>query len=163
MSGRSPTGVEGLCGARWAVQSEFTALATHSVAHSQPVQPMPGRHLAALLPRRSLVSSLACSLTALLLVAPLAAQEREERAHARLPESVNRVERETGGKVLQVRPIRRGDREIYRMKVLTPDGRVKIMQDDPKWPRERTREASPRQETPVREREPPQRPPPDYR
>jgi hypothetical protein len=45
------------------------------------------------------------------------------------------VERDTGGKVLQVKPIQRGDREIYRMKVLTPDGRVKVVQDDPRHPR----------------------------
>lgn len=85
-------------------------------------------------------------LLSLALLAPAGAEERSEGPHSRLPESVRRVERETGGKVLQVRPIQRGDREIYRMKVLTPDGRVKIMQDDPKRqrePRPREREAPP--------------------
>ncbi len=81
------------------------------------------------------MSLLSTSLTAFALLvvlsAPAGAADDEER-YARLPESVRRVEQETGGKVLQVRPIQRGDREIYRMKVLTPDGRVKIMQDDPK-------------------------------
>lgn len=52
--------------------------------------------------------------------------------YAALPEAVARVESETGGKVLQVRAIQRGDREVYRMKVLTPEGRVKIVHDDPK-------------------------------
>lgn len=87
-------------------------------------------------------------LSALLASSAVVASDRAEGPHARLPESVRRVERETGGKVLQVRPIQRGDREIYRMKVLTPDGRVKIMQDDPKRqreprPRERERELPP--------------------
>jgi hypothetical protein len=105
----------------------------------------------------------ACALSALSLSAVLPAQEREERPHARLPDSVRRIERETGGKVLQVRPIQRGDREIYRMKVLTPDGRVKIVQDDPKRPRERERE--PRGEDRDRDTEPrrPQDdPPPEH-
>jgi hypothetical protein len=57
---------------------------------------------------------------------------------SRLPESVQRIETETGGKVLQVRPIQRGDREIYRMKVLTPEGRVRVVQDDPRHPRDHT-------------------------
>lgn len=65
-----------------------------------------------------------------------AAETDEEQPYARLPESIRRVERETGGKVLQVRPIQRGDREVYRMKVLTPEGRVRIMQDDPRRARE---------------------------
>ena len=89
------------------------------------------------------LSAVACVLLSICLPVSSSTQEREERPHARLPESVRRIERETGGKVLQVRPIQRGDREIYRMKVLTPDGRVKIVQDDPKRPRDRTRERPP--------------------
>ena len=49
---------------------------------------------------------------------------------------MQRVERETGGTVLSARPIRRGDREVYRMKVLTPEGRVRVVQDDPRRHRE---------------------------
>jgi hypothetical protein len=94
------------------------------------------------------------------LALPVTAQERDERPHARLPESVRRIERETGGKVLQVRPIQRGDREIYRMKVLTPDGRVKIVQDDPKRPRERAVERDPAGEQPPERRRGDQAPPP---
>lgn len=106
---------------------------------------MPRRHCLARWLTFSLVTSVlalpVAVLLSLVLIAPAGADERNEGPHSRLPESVRRVERETGGKVLQVRPIQRGDREIYRMKVLTPDGRVKIMQDDPKRQREpRTRE-----------------------
>ncbi|SDD83098.1 PepSY domain-containing protein [Aquimonas voraii] len=45
-------------------------------------------------------------------------------------ESVRRVEQETGGRVLRVEPVRRGGRDTYRMKVLTPEGRVRVMQDN---------------------------------
>ncbi|MCK7594437.1 hypothetical protein [Pseudomarimonas salicorniae] len=128
--------------ARSTVQREFTATATHFVTDPTPVRAMPRRHGPGLRPRRLLLTVAVCALVALSLPVsvPVPAQDREERSHARLPESVRRIERETGGKVLQVRPIQRGDREIYRMKVLTPDGRVKIVQDDPKRPRERDRE-----------------------
>jgi hypothetical protein len=48
-----------------------------------------------------------------------------------LPESVRRVERQTGGEVLRAEPMQRDGREVYRLKVLTADGRVRVVQDDP--------------------------------
>jgi hypothetical protein len=51
--------------------------------------------------------------------------------HEDLPNSVRRVERETGGEVLRAEPMQRDGREVYRFKVLTADGRVRVMQDDP--------------------------------
>ncbi|MGL6290257.1 MAG: PepSY domain-containing protein [Silanimonas sp.] len=65
--------------------------------------------------------------------APSADTRRSE-----LPESVLRAERQTGGEVLRAESMQRDGREVYRLKVLTPDGRVRIMRDDP---RERRREA----------------------
>jgi len=65
------------------------------------------------------------------------APPREER-RSELPESVLRAERQTGGQVLRAESMQRDGREVYRLKVLTPDGRVRIMRDDP---RERRREA----------------------
>jgi hypothetical protein len=47
-----------------------------------------------------------------------------------------RVERQTGGEVLRAEPMQRDGREVYRLKVLTADGRVRVMQDDPAKPRE---------------------------
>ncbi len=47
-----------------------------------------------------------------------------------LPDSVRRAERETGGQVLRAQPIQRDGREVYRVKVLTPEGRVKVVEDD---------------------------------
>ena len=85
---------------------------------------------------------------ATLVVVPAHGAGREEDPRARLPESIRRIETETGGRVLQVRPMQRGDREIYRMKVLTPEGRVRVMQDDP---RRRAREQAP--PPPQRDRE----------
>jgi hypothetical protein len=80
------------------------------------------------------------SMLIVVLLLPAWSVARDNEQFSRLPESVARVERETGGKVLQVKPIQRGDREIYRMKVLTPEGRVKVMQDDPRHPREFSRD-----------------------
>ena len=61
-----------------------------------------------------------------------------EMRRSELPESVLRAERQTGGEVLRAESMQRDGREVYRLKVLTPDGRVRIMRDDP---RERRREA----------------------
>ena len=57
-----------------------------------------------------------------------------------LPDSVRRVERQTGGEVLRAEPMQRDGREVYRLKVLTADGRVRVVQDDPERPRERPAE-----------------------
>lgn len=48
-----------------------------------------------------------------------------------LSDSVRRVERQTGGEVLRAEPMQRDGREVYRLKVLTADGRVRVVQDDP--------------------------------
>jgi hypothetical protein len=47
-----------------------------------------------------------------------------------LEESVRRVERETGGRILSAETFRAGEREIHRIKVLTPDGRVRVIQQE---------------------------------
>jgi hypothetical protein len=85
-------------------------------------------------------------LLAAVLAGPARAQQEEreppepriESPRSELPESVLRAERETGGQVLRAESMQRDGREVYRLKVLTPDGRVRIMRDDP---RERRREA----------------------
>jgi len=53
---------------------------------------------------------------------------------ATLPDSVRRVERQTGGEVLRAEPMQQDGHEIYRLKVLTRDGRVRVMQTDPNQP-----------------------------
>lgn len=63
-----------------------------------------------------------------------AADNRNDPAAANrentLPASVRRVERETGGQVLKAQPIQRDGREVYRVKVVTPEGRVRVVEDD---------------------------------
>jgi hypothetical protein len=82
----------------------------------------------------------------------------------RLPESVSRIERETGGRVLSAEPRQRGGREMNRIKVYTPEGRVRVMWDDPQRERRdgtRRGERGPRPAAtglprePVLERDPP--------
>ncbi len=83
-----------------------------------------------------LLTRLPSLLICLLLPAPfaMAAADDAERAPepppSELRDSVRRVERETGGRVLRVEPVRRGGQDTYRMKVLTPEGRVRVMQDN---------------------------------
>jgi hypothetical protein len=43
-------------------------------------------------------------------------------------QAVQRVQQETDGKVLAVQTLTIGQRKIYRIKVLTPDGRMRVMQ-----------------------------------
>ena len=66
---------------------------------------------------------------------------QRDRSQAQgLPDSVRRVERQTGGEVLRAEPMQRDGREVYRLKVLTADGRVRVVQDDPERSRERPAE-----------------------
>ncbi|MCB1554498.1 MAG: hypothetical protein KDJ14_11885 [Xanthomonadales bacterium] len=94
------------------------------------------------------------SLPLLIGILPASLWAADDDRFAALPEAVARVERETGGKVLQVRPIQRGDREVFRMKVLTPEGRVKIVLDDPKRNRNRRDDANEDRERAEREPDP---------
>ena len=65
---------------------------------------------------------------------PQTPQAREKANRSTLPESVRRVERETGGEVLRAEPMQRDGREVHRMKVMTADGRVRVVQEDPNGP-----------------------------
>ena len=44
-----------------------------------------------------------------------------------LQEAIDEVQRETGGRGLWADIVRAGPRELYRIKVLTPDGRVRVI------------------------------------
>jgi len=65
---------------------------------------------------------------------PPAQQQRDRDGEGGLRDSVRRVERQTGGEVLRAEPMQRDGREVYRLKVLTSDGRVRVVQDDPERP-----------------------------
>jgi hypothetical protein len=73
---------------------------------------------------------------------PVEIRSQREDAGAR----VRQVER-AGGRVLQAEPMQRGGQEVYRFKVLTPEGRVRVMQGEPQRNRPEssgTRETRPR-------------------
>lgn len=73
---------------------------------------------------------------------PVEARSQREDAGAR----VRQVER-SGGRVLQAEPMQRGGQEVYRIKVLTPEGRVRVLQGEPQGrPQQQTgpRETRPR-------------------
>lgn len=58
---------------------------------------------------------------------PASARDRDSR----LPEAVRRVEQETNGQILRAEQMRNGNRQVSRIKVLTPDGRVRVLRGDP--------------------------------
>lgn len=63
-------------------------------------------------------------LALLLLPMPLAwAGDRADN----LQDAIAQVQRETGGRVLSADAVPAGGRELYRIKVLTPDGRVRVI------------------------------------
>lgn len=71
-----------------------------------------------------------------------------------LDESVRRVERETGGRILSAETVRAGDREIHRIKVLTPDGRVRVIQQEGGLRGAYPRESWPPESSPARRERP---------
>lgn len=81
---------------------------------------------------------------------------------------VRQVERD-GGRVLQAEPMQRGGREVYRLKVLTPEGRVRVLDDprgarEPRRPMEREHRLESARHSPMlrdRERTRPSRPAPE--
>jgi len=51
-----------------------------------------------------------------------------EERNVRLREAVDQVQRDTGGKILAAQTVGHGSNRTYRIKVLTPDGRVRVVQ-----------------------------------
>lgn len=61
---------------------------------------------------------------------PAGAKERRERDQAALPAAVQKIERETGGQVLRAERVDRDGRDVNRIKVITPEGRVRVYRDE---------------------------------
>jgi uncharacterized membrane protein YkoI len=59
-----------------------------------------------------------------LALAALSVEARELSAQ----EAVAKVQQETSGKVLSVQTLTMGKHKFYRIKVLTPDGQVRVVQ-----------------------------------
>ena len=66
------------------------------------------------------------------LVCLIASPVVQARGDDNLPAVVNRVERETGGQVLSAERRNQSGREVNRIKVYTPEGRVRVMWEGPK-------------------------------
>jgi hypothetical protein len=73
---------------------------------------------------RHFLHPLGVSLLTLALLAPLPVLAREISAQ----EAVAKVQQETQGKVLSVQTLTQGKRKIYRIKVLTREGLVRVVQ-----------------------------------
>lgn len=58
--------------------------------------------------------------------APVAHAEEARLRRAEASERIREVERD-GGRVLRAERVQRGGRETYRLKVLTPEGRVRVL------------------------------------
>jgi hypothetical protein len=74
------------------------------------------------------------------------------RADATPADSVRRAERQAGGEVIRAEPMQRDGREVYRLKVLTADGRVRVVQDDPQARAARPQDRKPQARRPEPER-----------
>lgn len=75
-------------------------------------------------------TTLVLTMAVLLLAGGPALADSRRAEDSALSDGVRQVERETRGQVLRADPVQRGDREGYRVKVLTPEGRVRVMHDD---------------------------------
>ncbi len=88
-------------------------------------------------PKAMRLNRLCIPLIALALCAPALAKDeskrddrsREDRS---LSDSVRQVERNTGGRVVGAERIRASSRDIDRVKVVTPEGRVKVIRHEPR-------------------------------
>jgi hypothetical protein len=69
---------------------------------------------------------LLASLSVALLAGPAHARA-QDKAPLTLEEAVTKVQQETGGKILSADPRRLGRRTEYRIKVLTPEGHVRVI------------------------------------
>lgn len=78
---------------------------------------------------RRLLPVLLCGL----LAAPAYAKEKPEVQSDRgrqLRDSVRQVERDTGGEVLRAERVPQDGRAVNRIKVITPEGRVRVYRED---------------------------------
>lgn len=66
---------------------------------------------------------------AMLLSLALAPEPADAQARS-LDQAVRMVQQQTDGRILSADEIRRGNRIVYRIKVLTPEGRVRVITID---------------------------------
>ena len=78
------------------------------------------------LTRFSFAMRLRCA--TILLLAAFALTSHDAHAALTMQDAIAKVQRETGGKVLSAETKTQGRKTIYRIKVLTRDGQVKIVE-----------------------------------
>lgn len=61
-------------------------------------------------------------------LAAMACSGHLDAAEISANQAVDRVQQETGGQVLSVQTLRVGKRKIFRIKVLTPSGQVRVVE-----------------------------------
>jgi hypothetical protein len=76
--------------------------------------------------REMMITVLRASMIACVLLSAAASAAGNDRVGS-LQEAIEQVQRETSGRVLSADVVRAGPRELYRIKVLTPDGRVRVL------------------------------------
>lgn len=77
------------------------------------------------------MTRLTIALICVLLSAPAPAKDKRDRDRDEpLRESVRKVERETGGEVLRAERVPQAGRPVNRIKVITPEGRVRVYRED---------------------------------
>ena len=88
----------------------------------------PAIHVAPQAPRKNHVMNRlgGCRVLVLLAVATLASVAGAA-SEVSVQQAVDKVQRETNAKVLSVQTLQVGKRRIYRIKVLTPEGRVRVV------------------------------------
>lgn len=72
--------------------------------------------------RSSFIASLVLSASLAFAAAPATAQRATS-----LQDAVERVQKQTGGRILSAETVRVGRQKLYRVKVLTPEGRVQVI------------------------------------
>ena len=68
---------------------------------------------------------------ALFCTVPVGAQDRpqsQEEQKPSLHEAIEQVRRQTGGRILSAETVGHGRNQVYRIKVLTPQGSVRVVQ-----------------------------------
>jgi hypothetical protein len=98
------------------IQSRLPRLSIVADCAMPPTEPMPSMPLVRIRPWRWVALAFA--------LVTAVAGAREISAE----QAVQRVQRETDGKILAVQTLTIGTRKVYRIKVLTPDGRMRVMQ-----------------------------------
>ncbi|HJU26390.1 MAG TPA: hypothetical protein VJ722_06935 [Rhodanobacteraceae bacterium] len=80
------------------------------------------------MPLRLAAVTFALAVAGSVFAAPPHREAQNGRAHMSLEGAVQQVQRQTNGRILSADSVQNGRNKLYRIKVLTPDGHVRVMQ-----------------------------------